>query len=72
MMFIAAVISDEIFCVHGGIPKAVELAEITKENANIFTWNGPSEEPGIGKSPAVWECEPLVRMFLINFCGLMG
>ena len=50
-MPIGAVISDKIFCVHGGIPGAVKLSEITKEDAYPFVWNDPSEIDGIGKSP---------------------
>ena len=48
---VAAVISDQIFCVHGGIPGPVKLSEITKKDAYPFVWNDPSEENGINQSP---------------------
>jgi serine/threonine-protein phosphatase PP1 catalytic subunit len=51
MMSIAAVISNRIFCVHGGISGPVKLLEITKEDAYPFVWNDSSEMDGIGKSP---------------------
>ena len=50
-MPVAAVISDQIFCVHGGIPGPVKLSEITKKDAYPFVWNDPSEENGINQSP---------------------
>ena len=49
-MPVAAVISDKIFCVHGGIPGPVKLSEITKEGVYPFVWNDPSEENGINQS----------------------
>ncbi len=49
-MPVAAVISDQIFCVHGGIPGPVKLSEITKKDAYPFVWNDPSEENGINRS----------------------
>ena len=49
-MPVAAVISDRIFCVHGGIPGPVRLSEITKKDAYPFVWNDPSEENGINRS----------------------
>ena len=49
-MPIGAVISDKIFCVHGGIPGAMKLSEITKEGVYPFVWNDPSEIDGIGES----------------------
>ena len=49
-MPVAAVISDKIFCVHGGIPGPVKLSDITKEEAYPFVWNDPSEENGINRS----------------------
>ena len=50
-MPVAAVISDHIFCVHGGIPGPVRLSDITKEGVYPYAWNDPSEENGINKSP---------------------
>jgi len=50
-MPVAAVISDQIFCVHGGIPGPVRLSEITKEEVYPYAWNDPSEENGINQSP---------------------
>lgn len=49
-MPVGAVISDKIFCIHGGIPGPVRLSEITKEGAYPFVWNDPSEMDGIGES----------------------
>jgi len=49
-MPVAAVISDQIFCVHGGIPGPVKLSEITKKDAYPYVWNDPSEENGINSS----------------------
>ena len=49
-MPVAAVISDQIFCVHGGIPGPVKLSEITKEGVYPYAWNDPSEENGINQS----------------------
>ena len=49
-MPVAAVISDKIFCVHGGIPGPVRLSEIIKEEAYPYVWNDPSEENGINRS----------------------
>ena len=49
-MPIGAVISDKIFCVHGGIPGPVKLSEITKEDAYPYVWNDPSDESGINPS----------------------
>jgi len=49
-MPVAAVISNRIFCVHGGIPGPVKLSEITKEGAYPYVWNDPSEMNGINPS----------------------
>ena len=49
-MPVAAVISDKIFCVHGGIPGPVKLSDITKSGAYPYVWNDPSEEKGINRS----------------------
>ncbi len=49
-MPVAAVIFDKIFCVHGGIPGAVKLSDITKEGVYPYAWNDPSEENGINRS----------------------
>ena len=49
-MPVGAVISDKIFCVHGGIPGVVKLSEITKEDAYPYVWNDPSEIDGINSS----------------------
>jgi diadenosine tetraphosphatase ApaH/serine/threonine PP2A family protein phosphatase len=48
---VAAVISNNTFCVHGGIPGPVKLSDITKKDAYPFVWNDPSEENGINQSP---------------------
>ena len=49
---VAAVISDQIFCVHGGISGPVKLSEITKKDAYPYVWNDPSKEKGINQSPS--------------------
>ncbi|MDO9517749.1 MAG: metallophosphoesterase, partial [Methanosarcinaceae archaeon] len=49
-MPVGAVISNKIFCVHGGIPGPVKLSEITKEDAYPYVWNDPSEMDGINQS----------------------
>ena len=49
-MPVGAVISNKIFCVHGGIPGPVKLSEITKEGAYPYVWNDPSDEDGINSS----------------------
>jgi len=49
-MPLGAVISDTIFCVHGGIPGPVRFSEITKEGAYPYVWNDPSERDGINLS----------------------
>ena len=49
-MPVAAVISNKIFCVHGGISGPVKISEITKENAYPYVWNDPSEMDGINQS----------------------
>ncbi|MEA1985800.1 MAG: hypothetical protein U9N13_09160 [Euryarchaeota archaeon] len=49
-MLVGAVISDTVFCVHGGIPGPVRLSEITKEGAYSYVWNDLSEIAGINQS----------------------
>ena len=49
-MPVGAVISNKIFCVHGGIPGPVKLSEISKEDAYPYVWNDPSEIDGINQS----------------------
>ena len=49
-MPISAVINNSIFCVHGGIPGAIELENIKKEEAFHFLWNDPSDCSGMSAS----------------------
>jgi len=49
-MPIAAVVNNDVFCVHGGIPGAINIGDISKENAFEFMWNDPSKVKGITPS----------------------
>ncbi|WMW22999.1 metallophosphoesterase [Methanolobus mangrovi] len=49
-MPVAALINDSIFCVHGGIPGAVDIKEINKGESFPYLWNDPSESNGITTS----------------------
>ena len=49
-MPVAALINDNIFCVHGGIPGAVDIKEINKGESFPYLWNDPSESNGITPS----------------------
>jgi Diadenosine tetraphosphatase and related serine/threonine protein phosphatases len=49
-MPVAALINDSIFCVHGGIPGAVDINEITKRESFPYLWNDPSESNGMTPS----------------------
>jgi diadenosine tetraphosphatase ApaH/serine/threonine PP2A family protein phosphatase len=51
LMPVAAVISNNTFCVHGGIPGPEKLSNISKDDAYQFVWNDPSELKGINRSP---------------------
>ncbi|AKB29170.1 Serine/threonine protein phosphatase BSU1 [Methanosarcina siciliae T4/M] len=47
---VAAVISGQIFCVHGGINGIESIDTITKEGAFPYLWNDPSKRPGMSSS----------------------
>lgn len=49
-MPIAAVLEDNVFCVHGGITDETDLNNITKDNSYQYLWNDPSDVPGINSS----------------------
>lgn len=67
-MPVAAILSNDIFCVHGGISGENDLNHITKSNSYQYLWNDPSDVPGIRKStrgPNIHEFGPdLVYNFL--------
>lgn len=71
-MSVAAVISDRIFCVHGGIPGAVKLSKITKEGVYPYTWNDPSEENGINRSSRGLGMRTFGEDVLVEFLQLNG
>lgn len=47
VMPVAAILNNNIFCVHGGITEATDLNTITKANSFQYLWNDPSYVPGI-------------------------
>ncbi|AKB22337.1 metallophosphoesterase [Methanosarcina sp. WH1] len=47
---VAAVISGQTFCVHGGINGIESVDAITKEGAFPYLWNDPSKRPGLSTS----------------------
>ena len=71
-MPVAAVISDRIFCVHGGIPGAVKLSEITKEGVYPYAWNDPSKEKGINRSSRGLGMRTFGEDVLVEFLQLNG
>ncbi|HWR24753.1 MAG TPA: metallophosphoesterase, partial [Methanosarcina sp.] len=46
----AAVLSEDTFCVHGGINGTESIDRITKENSFPYLWNDPSERKGFNNS----------------------
>jgi serine/threonine-protein phosphatase PP1 catalytic subunit len=71
-MPVAAVISDRIFCVHGGIPGPVKLSDITKEGIYPYAWNDPSEENGINRSSRGMGVRTFGEDVLVEFLQLNG
>ena len=65
---IAAILNNDIFCVHGGIAEDTDLNHIKKSNSYQYLWNDPSDIPGIRKSqrgPNIQEFGPdIVYNFL--------
>jgi diadenosine tetraphosphatase ApaH/serine/threonine PP2A family protein phosphatase len=62
-MPVAAVLSNDIFCVHGGINGVDSIDEISKAGSYQYLWNDPSDIPGIRKSqrgPNIQEFGPNV------------
>lgn len=49
-MPVAAVLSNDTFCVHGGICGADSIDTITKDESYQYLWNDPSEKLGINRS----------------------
>ena len=49
-MPVGAVLSQDSFCVHGGITGVEEIGNIKKENAFSYLWNDPSKKPGLSDS----------------------
>ncbi|WP_094228532.1 metallophosphoesterase [Methanolobus psychrotolerans] len=50
-MPIAAVLNENVFCVHGGIGEPVTLDLIEKEDYHPYLWNDPQAENGLKESP---------------------
>jgi len=71
-MPVAAVISDKIFCVHGGIPGPVKLSDITKSGVYPYVWNDPSEEDGINISSRGLGMRTFGEDVLVEFLRLNG
>ncbi|MDW7733265.1 MAG: metallophosphoesterase [Methanolobus sp.] len=46
-MPVAAIVNNEVFCVHGGIPGPVDIYDISKEYSFEYLWNDPSTEAGM-------------------------
>ena len=68
----AAVISDKIFCVHGGIPGSVRLSDIAKSGVYPYVWNDPSEENGINRSSRGLGMRTFGEDVLVKFLQLNG
>jgi len=71
-MPVAAVISDKIFSVHGGIPGPVKLSDITKSRVYPYVWNDPSEEDGINISSRGLGMRTFGEDVLVEFLQLNG
>lgn len=71
-MPVAAVISDRIFCVHGGIPGPVRLSDITKAGVYPYAWNDPSKEEGINASTRGLGMRTFGEDVLVEFLQLNG
>jgi len=71
-MPVAAVISDKIFCVHGGIPGSARLSDIAKSGVYPYVWNDPSEENGINRSSRGLGMRTFCEEVLVEFLQLNG
>lgn len=72
-MPIATIVNEQLFCVHGGIPNAISIDILTKDNSFQCLWNDPMLENGIFRSRrgiGVYEFGPDITDAFLKINGL--